>query len=274
MGQSFRMLLAADVGNTQTLIGLYGDRGAGGDNPAASRCEAGLLDHWRIHTNGRRTSDEYALQIQEFLGFHGFSFDDDIHGIAIASVVPSVTAALREMTVKYFGFKPVVVEAGVKTGMPILTENPREVGADRIVNAVGAADLYDGPVVVIDFGTATTYDAISARGEYLGGVIAPGVEISLGALYTRAAALRRVELVEPRSVIGRTTVESIQAGALFGFAGQVDGICRRMADELGPLTVVATGGLAEWIAPYTESIERIEPWLTLHGLRLVFARNA
>ena len=272
------MLLAADVGNTQTLIGLFGgDEGVAGDvGPVVgrSRCEEGLLDHWRIHTNGRRTSDEYALQIQEFLGFHGFSFDDDVDGIAISSVVPSVTAALREMTVKYFGFKPVVIEAGVKTGMPILTENPREVGADRIANAVGAADLYEGPIVVIDFGTATTYDAVSGRGEYLGGVIAPGVEISLDALYTRAAALRRVELVEPRSVIGRTTVESIQAGALYGFAGQVDGICRRMAEELGDLTVVATGGLAEWIAPYTASIQHIEPWLTLHGLRLVFARNA
>ncbi len=277
------MLLAVDVGNTQTLIGLFGDGssepGSFGDRSGAgestlSRCEQGLLDHWRIHTNGRRTSDEYALQVQEFLGFHGFSFDDDIDGIAISSVVPSVTASLRDMTLKYFGFRPVVIEAGVKTGMPILTENPREVGADRIANAVGAADLYDGPIVVIDFGTATTYDAVSTKGEYLGGVIAPGVEISLDALYTRAAALRRVELVEPRNVIGRTTVESIQAGALYGFAGQVDGICRRMADELGPVTVVATGGLSEWIAPYTSSIEHIEPWLTLHGLRLVFARNS
>jgi type III pantothenate kinase len=277
------MLLAVDVGNTQTLIGLFGDESAGSvgfagytddGQPPIGRCEQGLLDHWRIHTNGRRTSDEYALQIQEFLGFHGFSFDDDVDGIAISSVVPSVTAALRDMTLKYFGFRPVVIEAGVKTGMPILTENPREVGADRIANAVGAADLYDGPIVVIDFGTATTYDAVSAKSEYLGGVIAPGVEISLDALYTRAAALRRVELVEPRNVIGRTTVESIQAGALFGFAGQVDGICRRMADELGPVTVVATCGLAEWIAPYTSSIEHIEPWLTLHGLRLVFARNS
>ena len=277
------MLLAVDVGNTQTLIGLFGDDSAGpgvlggypdDGQPPMGRCEQGLLDHWRIHTNGRRTSDEYALQIQEFLGFHGFSFDDDVDGIAISSVVPSVTAALRDMTLKYFGFRPVVIEAGVKTGMPILTENPREVGADRIANAVGAADLYNGPIVVIDFGTATTYDAVSAKGEYLGGAIAPGVEISLDALYTRAAALRRVELVEPRSVIGRTTVESIQAGALFGFAGQVDGICRRMSDELGAATVVATGGLSEWIAPYTSSIEHIEPWLTLHGLRLVFARNA
>ena len=273
------MLLAIDVGNTQTLIGLFGDEEGDGDGAPigaspVGRCEHGLLDHWRIHTNGRRTSDEYALQVQEFLGFHGFSFDDDVDGISISSVVPAVTAALREMTVKYFGFRPVVIEAGVKTGMPILTENPREVGADRIANAVGAADLYRGPIVVIDFGTATTYDAVSAKGEYLGGVIAPGVEISLEALYTQTAALRRVELVEPRSVIGRTTVESIQAGALYGFAGQVDGICRRMADELGSPTVVATGGIAEWIAPYTSMIEHIEPWLTLHGLRLVFARNS
>lgn len=270
------MLLTVDVGNTQTLIGLYGDDEPplATDDGLVGRCEQGLLDHWRIHTNGRRTSDEYALQIQEFLGFHGFSFDDDVDGIAISSVVPSVTAALREMTEKYFGFRPVVIEAGVKTGMPILTENPREVGADRIANAVAAIDILGGPAIVIDFGTATTYDAISARGEYLGGVIAPGVEISLDALYTKTAALRRVELVEPRNVIGRTTVESIQSGAVFGFAGQVDGICRRLADELGSPTVVATGGFAEMIAPYTSSIREVEPWLTLHGLRLVFARNS
>ncbi|HEY4377462.1 MAG TPA: type III pantothenate kinase [Acidimicrobiales bacterium] len=269
------MLLAIDIGNTQTIIGLFGDDLPAEGNlvPEAGPTERGLLDHWRIHTNPRRTSDEHALQVQEFLGFHGFSFDDDIDGIAISSVVPSATGAFREMTEKYFGFRPVVLEAGVRTGMPILTENPREVGADRIANAVGALDLYGGPVVVIDFGTATTYDAISERGEYLGGAIAPGVEISLDALYVRAAALRRVELVEPKSVIGRTTVESIQAGAIYGFAGQVDGICRRLVDELGNPTVVATGGLADLIAPYTSSIQHLEPWLTLHGLRLVFDKN-
>ncbi|MCU1351012.1 MAG: pantothenate kinase, type [Acidimicrobiales bacterium] len=275
------MLLAIDVGNTQTIIGLFGDDDADDLTDAdanvtpgpGGRCERGLLDHWRIHTNGRRTSDELALQVQEFLGFHGFSFDDDIDGIAISSVVPSATAAFREMTEKYFGFRPIVLEPGIKTGMPILTENPREVGADRIANAVGAIDVFGAPVVVIDFGTATTYDAISSRGEYLGGAIAPGIEISLDALYTRTAALRRVELVEPKSVIGRTTVESIQSGAVYGFAGQVDGICRRLKDELGSPTIVATGGLAELIAPYTSSIEHLEPWLTLHGLRLIFARN-
>jgi type III pantothenate kinase len=189
------MLLAIDIGNTQTVIGLFGDEddlteGQIGDSPA----EAGLLDHWRIATNAERTSDEHALVVQEFLGFHGFSFDDDIDGIAISSVVPRTTAAFREMTEKYFGFRPVVIEPGVKTGLPILTENPREVGADRIANAVAALDLYGGPAIIIDFGTATTYDALSAKGEYLGGAIAPGVEISLDALYMRAAALRRVEL--------------------------------------------------------------------------------
>ena len=272
------MLLAIDVGNTQTVIGLFGedDDGLGAERNLVSstgECERGLLDHWRISTNRQRTSDEHALQVQEFLGFHGFSFDDDIDGIAISSVVPSATAAFREMTEKYFGFKPVVIEPGIKTGMPILTENPREVGADRIANSVAALDLFGGPVVVIDFGTATTYDAVSARGEYLGGVIAPGIDISLDALYTRAAALRRVELVEPRNIIGRTTVESIQAGAVYGFAGQVDGICRRLADELDGPTIVATGGLASLIAPYTSVIQHIEPWLTLHGLRLVFEKN-
>jgi len=269
------MLLAIDIGNTQTVIGLFGDEddvatsGGASDSPA----EVGLIDHWRIATNAERTSDEHALVVQEFLGFHGFSFDDDIDGIAISSVVPRTTAAFRDMTEKYFGFRPVVIEPGVKTGLPILTENPREVGADRIVNAVAALDLYGGPAIIIDFGTATTYDALSAKGEYLGGVIAPGVEISLDALYTRAAALRRVELVEPRNVIGRTTVESIQSGAVFGFAGQVDGICGRLRDELGDPTVVVTGGLAALIAPYTSSIKLVEPWLTLHGLRVVFERN-
>lgn len=269
------MLLAIDVGNTQTVIGLY--RGPDAGEPAAegaSRCEQGLLDHWRIATNAARTADEHALVVQEFLGFHGFSFDDDVDGIVISSVVPRATAAFREMTERYFGFRPVVIEPGVRTGMPVLTDNPREVGADRIANAVAAIDVYGGPAVVIDFGTATTYDAISADGELLGCAIAPGIDISLDALYQRADALRRIELVEPRSVVGRTTVDALQAGAIYGFAGQVDGIVDRMVDEVGDhATILATGGLASLIAPYTRTIEHIEPWLTLHGLRLVFAKN-
>ncbi|CAN5611969.1 type III pantothenate kinase [soil metagenome] len=275
------MLLAIDVGNTQTVVGLYGDAGqrggagrTGAEGGVALRPGDELLDHWRIATNAERTSDEHALVIQEFLGFHGFSWDEEISGLVISSVVPRATAAFREMTERYFGFKPVVIEPGVKTGMPILTDSPREVGADRIANAVAAHDLFGGPAIVIDFGTATTFDAVSAKGELLGCAIAPGIEISLDALYQRAAALRRIELVEPRNVIGRTTVEAMQSGAIYGFAGQVDGICRRMATELGDeAVVVATGGLAELICTYTESIEHLEPWLTLHGLRLIFERN-
>ena len=269
------MLLAIDIGNTQTVIGLY--EGPDADGPAregASRCEQGLLDNWRIATKAERTADEHALTIQEFLGFHGFSFDDDIDGIVISSVVPRATAAFRSMVERYFGFRPVVIEPGVRTGMPVLTDNPREVGADRIANAVAAIDVFGGPAIVIDFGTATTYDAVSANGELLGCAIAPGIDISLDALYQRADALRRIDLAEPRNVIGRNTVDALQAGAVYGFAGQVDGIVDRMVDEVGRnATIVATGGLAALIGPYTRSIELIEPWLTLHGLRLIFKKN-
>lgn len=265
------MLLVVDVGNTQTVIGIYGRET--GDAVAGTGAERDLLDHWRISTNAERTSDELALLVQDFLAFHGFNFEEDIDGVALCSSVPSVTAAVREMTDRYFGFMAVVVEPGIKTGMPILYENPKEVGADRIADAVAAYDLYGGPTIVVDFGTATTLEAISAKGEYLGGAILPGIEISLDALFARAAALGRVELIEPRSVIGKNTIESIQSGAIYGFAAQVDGICERIVDEIGPCQVVATGGLAALIAPYTKSIQHHEPWLTLHGLRLIFEKN-
>ncbi len=265
------MLLAIDVGNTQTVIGLFGPDGE--KPPADQGAERDLLDHWRIATSAERTSDELALLVQDFLGFHGFNFDEDVDALALCSSVPSVTAAVREMTQRYFGFGPLVVEPGVRTGMPILYDNPREVGADRIADAVAAFDLYGGPTIVVDFGTATTVEAVSARGEYLGGAILPGIEISLDALFARAAALRRVELVEPRNVIGKNTVESIQSGAIFGFAAQIDGICARMVIETGPATVVATGGLAGLIAPYAATIQHHEPLLTLHGLRLIVERN-
>ena len=248
------MLLAIDVGNTQTVIGLFGREPDGSGGASGTGAERDLLDHWRISTNADRTSDELALLVQEFLGFHGFSFDEDVDGVALCSSVPSITAAVREMTQRYFGFPALVVEPGVKTGMPILYENPKEVGPDRIADAVGAYDLYGGPTIVVDFGTATTLEAISAEGEYLGGAILPGVEISLDALFGRAAALRKVELIEPRSVIGKNTIESIQIGALYGFAAQVD-------------------GLAAVIAPYSRTITEHEPWLTLHGLRLIFEKN-
>src|SRR3954451_8514369 len=269
------MLLAIDVGNTQTVIGLYGTDGDSDDNtePRGTGAERDLLDHWRIATSAERTSDELALLVQEFLGFHGFSFDEDVSGVALCSSVPSITMAVREMTDRYFGFQALVVEPGVKTGMPILYDNPRQVGPDRIADALAAFDLYGGPTIVVDFGTATTLEAISAKGEYLGGAILPGVEISMDALYGRAAALFRVEMVEPRSVIGKNTTESMQSGALYGFAAQVDGICSRMMKELGEATVVATGGLAGLIAPFAESIQYHEPWLTLHGLRLIFEKN-
>jgi type III pantothenate kinase len=179
------------------------------------------------------------------------------------------------MSERYFGFPALVVEPGVRTGLPVLYDNPKEVGADRIADAVGAFDLYGGPTIVIDFGTATTFEAISAKGEYLGGAIFPGIDISLDALFARAAALRRVELIEPRSVIGRSTVESIQSGVIYGYTSLVDGMCQRIQDELdAEATVVATGGLSGLIGPLSASIDHVEPWLTLHGLRLIHEKNA
>jgi type III pantothenate kinase len=253
------VLLAIDVGNTQTVVGLYN-----GDD---------LLDHWRLATNAERTSDEQALLVGQLLSFSGYSIDDDVDGVAVSSVVPRVTAAMREMTSRYFGFPALVLEPGTKTGMPILYDNPKEVGADRIANAVGAYDLYGGPVVVVDFGTATTIEVVSVKGEYMGGAIIPGIDISLDALFGRAAALRRVELLEPRSAIGKNTVESIQAGAVYGFTDMVDGLCHRMQDVVGSCPVVATGGLAGLISPLSSKIQHHEPWLTLHGLRLIWERN-
>jgi len=253
------VLLTIDVGNTQTVLGLFE--------------ETELLHHWRIATNAERTSDELALLVSELLRLRGVEFHPEALGIAVSSVVPSLTAALRQMTEEWFGVEAVVVEPGTKTGMPILYDNPKEVGADRIANSVGAYDVYGGPSIVVDFGTATTFDAISAKGEYLGGAIIPGIEISLDALFGRAAALRRVELVEPRHVIGKNTVESIQSGAVYGFAAQVDGLCTRMEAELGECSVVATGGLAGLITPLSAKIQYHEPWITLLGLRLIWERN-
>ena len=257
------MLLAIDVGNTQTVIGLY----KSGDESHE------LLDHWRIATNAVRTSDELALMFSEFLLTAGHDWRADLSGVAISSGVPSVTFELRRMCERYLDIEPVVLGTGVKTGMPVLYDNPKEVGADRIANAVGAFDLYGGPTIVVDFGTATTFDVISGAGEYLGGAIIPGIEISLDALFGRAAALRRVELVEPRSVIGKTTVESIQSGVIYGYSAMIDGMCDRIEEVIGEATVIATGGLGDLISPYTESIEHVEPWVTLHGLRLIWEKN-
>ncbi|MBB1243108.1 MULTISPECIES: type III pantothenate kinase [Streptomyces] len=265
------MLLTIDVGNTHTVLGLFD-----GDD---------IVEHWRISTDARRTADELAVLLQGLMGMHpllGMELGDGIDGIAICSTVPSVLHELREVTRRYYGDIPaVLVEPGVKTGVPILMDNPKEVGADRIVNAVAANELYGGPSIVVDFGTATTFDAISERGEYAGGVIAPGIEISVEALGVRGAQLRKIELAKPRGVIGKNTVEAMQSGILYGFAGQVDGVVNRMARELvGPdgdpddVTVIATGGLSPMVLGESTVIDEHEPWLTLIGLRLVYERNA
>ncbi|MGH9047523.1 MAG: type III pantothenate kinase, partial [Acidimicrobiales bacterium] len=235
----------------------------------------GLRYHWRLSSVPDRTPDEHAMLLTQLLDLEGLDISSAVSGIAICSSVPAMTAGLRQMAIRWFAKLPcVVLGPGVKSGMPILYDDPREVGPDRIANAIGAVHLYGGPALVVDMGTATTFEAISAAGEYLGGAITPGVSISLEALFSHAAALRRVELVEPRAVIGRSTAESIQSGVLYGFAAQVDGLCRRIRSELGnEATVIATGGLAELIAPYTETVQHVEPWLTLEGLRLVYERN-
>lgn len=256
------MLLAVDVGNTETVVGLFAD--VGGDDP---------VDHWRLSTDASRTSDELALLLGQLVGLRGLRLDDDIAGLAVCSGVPRITAALRTMVARHLGIALVIIGPGTRTGVPIRYENPREVGADRIANAVGALDRFAPPLVIVDFGTATTLDAITGEGEYLGGAIVPGVEIALDALYSHAALLRRVELVEPRQVIGTSTETAIQSGTLYGTAALVDGMVARMEVELGEPTVVATGGLANLVAPYAARIQHLEPWLTLHGLRVVFERN-
>ena len=252
------MLIAIDAGNTHTVVGLFE-----GDD---------LTDHWRIATNAARTSDEHALLLAQFLAQHDAGFDE-VSGMVMSSTVPRLTAVLRTLAERYVRVSPVVLETGTRTGMPILYDNPRQVGPDRIANAVAAWDRYGGPTIMVDFGTATTVDAISAKGEYLGGAILPGIEISLDALFARAAALSWVELVKPRRVIGKTTAESVQAGVLYGFASAVDGLVQRFEAELGQCTVVSTGGLAELLTPLTTTIAHHEPWLTLRGLRLIHAMN-
>ena len=246
-------LLAIDVGNTQTALGLYEG--------------AELARHWRLATEPQRTGDELGL----FLG--GLLDLETLDGICLASTVPSLIRSYEELAAGV-GVQLLALGPGTRTGIPIRYDDPREVGPDRIANAVAAYDLYGGPTIIVDFGTATTCDAVSANGEYLGGAIAPGIEISMDALVGRAAALRAVELREPRHVLGKSTVESIQSGAVYGFAAQVDGLCDRIQDSLGPCTVVSTGGLADLISPLSKRIEHSEPWLTLHGLRLVYEKNA
>jgi len=240
-----------------------------------------IVEHWRIATDARRTADELAVTVRSLLDRFVRPDGADtplVHGISTCSTVPSVLHEMREMFRRYYPeVQAVVVEPGVRTGVPVLMDNPKEVGADRVVNALAAAHLYGGPCIVVDLGTATTFDAVSARGEYIGGAIAPGIEISVEALGSRGAQLRKVELARPRSVIGKSTVEAMQSGILYGFAGQIDGIVERMAAELSDdpdaVTVVATGGLAPIVLAEASTIDVHEPWLTLVGLRLIWERN-
>ena len=260
-------LLTIDVGNTQTVVGLYDLAAAGVD--AAD----GLVDHWRVSTDHDRTADEFAATLAGFLRFSGTQFDE-LTGVAVCSGVPRVQAVIRNLADRYLDEEPIIIGPGIKTGMPIRYDNPREVGADRIANAVAAYELYGGPAIIVDFGTGNNYDIVSEAGEFMGGAIAPGIEVSMDALVGRASALSSIELVEPRSVIGKSTVESLQSGAVYGFAASVDGMVARFQAELGEqAVVVATGGLAPVIAPVASTIEHVEPFLTLHGLRLVYERN-
>ena len=254
------MLLAIDVGNTQTVIGAY--RGAE------------LAGSWRLSTDSCKTGDELALYYQGFLMFKGLSFAS-FNAVIISSVVPPATMALEHMARDYWDFAPLIVGSNIDAGISVLYDNPREVGPDRLVNAVAAFERYGGPAIVVDFGTATTFDAISARGEYLGGVIAPGIEISSQALFRAAARLTRVDLHRPRAVIGKNTVWSVQSGIIFGFAGQVDRVVELMQRELGEgITVVATGGLAEVVVEECRTVQHRDELLTLHGLRLIYEREA
>ncbi|MEI6108567.1 MAG: type III pantothenate kinase [Actinomycetes bacterium] len=251
------MLLAIDVGNTNTVLGLF----VGDD----------LVQSWRTKTDSRETADELALKFRALL-----NESPEITGIALCSTVPAVLREMRTMLTRYYEKVPtIIVEPGIKTGVPVLTDNPKEVGADRIVNSLAAFTLYGGPAIVVDFGTSTNLDVISGKGEFLGGALAPGIEISIEALASRAAQLRKVELVTPRNVIGKNTVEALQSGAIYGFAGQVDGLVDRIVDELGGevKAVIATGGLAGVVVPESETITHHEPDLTLIGLRLMFERN-
>jgi type III pantothenate kinase len=253
------MLLTVDVGNTNTVLGIFD-----GDE---------LVHSWRVKTDPRTTADELWLQ------FNALVADYEVTGLSICSTVPATLRELRTMIASYFAKIPTtIVEPGTKTGVPLLVDNPKEIGADRIVNTLAAHALYGGPAIVVDFGTSTNLDVVSPKGEFLGGALAPGIEISVDALAARAAQLRKVELIRPKSVIGKNTVEALQSGTIFGFAGQVDGLVDRITAELAESydqapTVIATGGLAPLIIGVAETIDEHEPDLTLIGLRLIHERN-
>ena len=253
------MILVVDVGNTNIVLGVY------------ERSQ--LLHHWRLATNRSATADEYGMQIRNLFQFSDIQVDQ-IEGVIISSVVPPLIYVLEQLSVKYIMKKPMFVGPGLKTGLNIRYESPREVGADRIVNAVAAIELYGPPLIIVDFGTATTFCYIDEAGNYIGGAIAPGIGISTEALYMKAAKLPRIELVKPKSTVGRNTVTSMQAGIIFGYAGQVDGIVDRISEEFNTNpTVIATGGSAELIASESRRVDIVNSLLTLQGLQLIYELN-
>jgi type III pantothenate kinase len=254
------MLLVVDVGNTQTHFGAFR--------------EQELLEHWRFATVRQSTADQLGAALRNLLGLRGYGLED-LHASIVSSTVPQLEPEWTAMASRYLGHEMLAVGPGTKTGMAIRYDNPREIGADRLVNAVAMRERFGGPAVCVDFGTATTFDVVSGDGEYLGGALMTGIEISLEALSERGARLPRVDLAPPKSVIGKNTIDAIRSGVVFGYAGAIDAILRRLYDELGESTeVTATGGLAGLVVPYTEEIKRIDELLTLTGLRLLYERNS
>ena len=252
------LLLALDVGNTNTVVGLFaGER---------------LRTHWRLTTHAERTADEVGMWLHQLLRWENVT-PDDLAAVAVSSVVPPMDPRLREGVRRYLGRTPFFVEPGIRTDMPLLVDAPHELGADRLCDAVAAYAEHGGPCLVLDFGTAVTWEVVSAAGEYLGGAIAPGPGVTAEALSSKTAKLPRVAMAPPPRVIGKATVDSIQSGLFYGYLGLIEGVTRRILDEIGPATVVATGGLAEAFARHTPLVHHVEPDLTLHGLRLLWERN-